>query len=161
MKLRMMTYAALGLLLACSASFGAEFKKVKLNIAQPQLRHWPNINAHDETRPRVSTGMLGNNSDRFQFPGTLEECTTYRAHIKDPFTGRIYEIPLYYLSVLDLSYIETRLALNNLPETILDHRRGRQEPQRPDRYRCRRFAAGRLQRDGEQGHAGRQDHQCQ
>ena len=114
MKRRTTLSAMLILILACSASFGAECKKVKLNIAPPQERNWPSIDIKKETRPRLHAGSLGT------FTGTYDHCSKYRAHIKDPFTGELMAIPFFYMCVLDLSYIETQQTLDNLPKTVLD-----------------------------------------
>ena len=118
MPTRKMTCALLAVLLTCSVAPAAKYKRAELNIPPPQEREWPNIDVKQETRPRLHPGNLGQFYET-RFKGTLDHCTKYRAHIKLP-SGEIIAIPFFYMCVLDLSYIETQLTLNNMPKTVRD-----------------------------------------
>ncbi|MBT7700143.1 MAG: hypothetical protein HN700_07600 [Verrucomicrobia bacterium] len=90
----------------------------KLDMPAPQEREWPNIDVKQETRPRLHPGNLGQFYET-RFKGTLDHCTKYRAHITLP-SGEMIAIPFFHMCVLDLSYIETQLTLNNMPKTVRD-----------------------------------------
>ncbi len=87
-------------------SFGAEpavqGTKVKLNIEKPQERQW----------------SLWGNKLGVDYYGTFDHTTVNRAYVKDPW-GTMMEMPLFYFSPPDLSYMLNKKA--KFPETVMEY----------------------------------------